>query len=35
MDNFSSISCETRNNYDKKILLEKDRVEIVHFIGGG
>jgi len=24
-----------RNNYDKKILLEKDRVEIVHFIGGG
>ena len=24
-----------RNNYDKKILLAKDRVEIVHFIGGG
>jgi len=24
-----------RDNYDKKILLAKDRVEIVHFIGGG
>ena len=24
-----------RNNYDKKILLAKDRIEIVHFIGGG
>jgi thiamine biosynthesis protein ThiS len=24
-----------RDNYDKKILSEKDRVEIVHFIGGG
>jgi len=24
-----------KDNYNKKILLEKDRVEIVHFIGGG
>ncbi len=24
-----------RDNYVKKILLSKDRVEIVHFIGGG
>jgi thiamine biosynthesis protein ThiS len=24
-----------RDNYVKKILLAKDRVEIVHFIGGG
>jgi thiamine biosynthesis protein ThiS len=24
-----------REIYDKKILSEKDRVEIVHFIGGG
>jgi thiamine biosynthesis protein ThiS len=24
-----------KDNYDKKILLAKDRVEIVHFIGGG
>ena len=24
-----------RDNYAKKILLAKDRVEIVHFIGGG
>ena len=24
-----------RDNYDKKILLAKDRIEIVHFIGGG
>jgi len=24
-----------RDNYDKKILSAKDRVEIVHFIGGG
>ena len=25
----------SRDNYVKKILLAKDRVEIVHFIGGG
>lgn len=24
-----------RDSYDKKFLLSKDRVEIVHFIGGG